>query len=165
MKFAETALFAGHAEVGDHRQSQSAADRGAMNRRDDRLFGAKQPVAFDIKMRRARPRPAQKFVAVAIAFAEICAGAKRLALRGQNQRAAPGVGVQILERGGNLADQRGVEEIIRRPPDLDQCDVAALFDADILKRGHANGLRFHVTRVVKFGRAVAAFGDQRVHHR
>ena len=108
-----------------------------MNRRDNRLFGAEQPVAFDIKMRGAWPRPAQKLIAFAIAFAEICAGAKRLALCGQNQRTAPGVGVQILERGGNLADQRGVEEIIRRPSDLDQRDVPAPFHPNVFKRCHA----------------------------
>ena len=132
----EPRLRAGDAEVRHHRQAQAAADRGAVHRRDDRLFGAEQPVALDIKMRGARPRSAQDVAAVAIAVAEIGAGAKRLALRGQHQRAATGVVVERFERGGDFADQRDVEKIIRRPSDLDQRDVAGFLDADILERAH-----------------------------
>ena len=129
------------AEIGDHRQAKPAADCSAVNRGDDRLFGAEQPVAFDIKMCRAWPRPAEKCAAVAVVIAEIGAGAKCFSLRGQHQRAALGVGVERLESGGDLLDQRDVEEVIWRSPDLDQGNMAAFLHADIVEGTHALFLR------------------------
>ena len=73
---AETGLGTRHAKIGDHRQTQTAADGGAVNCGDDGLFGAKQTVAFDVKMRGARPRPAEKFATAIVIAAEIGAGTK-----------------------------------------------------------------------------------------
>ncbi len=134
-------LCAGHPEIGDHRQAQAAADGGAVDGSDDRLCGPEQPVAFDIKMRRAGRRPAQQRAAVAVVAAEIGAGAERFALRGQHQGAAIGVGVKCLERGGELSDQRDVEKIVRRPPDLDQSHVTGLFHGDVVEGSHDDVLR------------------------
>ena len=39
--------------------------------------------------------------------------------------------IEALESAGNLFNQWYIEEIVRRSPDLDQSDVAALFNADI----------------------------------
>ena len=58
------------------------------------------------------------------ALREIGAGAERAALGGEHDRAAGGVGVEPLECGADLGDQRGVEEIVRRPADLDRGDEA-----------------------------------------
>ena len=61
---------------------------------------------------------------------------------------------QLLERfksGGELLDQRDVEKIMRRPPDLDQRDVAGLLYADIFEGSHAN-----ISRTVR--RLAAASG-------
>ena len=134
-------LRAGHAEVRHHGKPEPAADRRAMHRRDDRLFGAEQPVALEIKMLHgllavelARPLA---FVVERRTIAEIGAGAERLALRCQHHRAAIDVLIERLERAGDFLDQRDVEKIIRRPPDLDQRHVAGLLDGDILERTHA----------------------------
>jgi hypothetical protein len=83
-------LGTGHAKIGDHRQAQSAADRGAVNGGNDRLFGAEQSIAFDIQMRHAG-HGLVGLGAIPLelaAVAEMGARAKCLALRGQYQRAA-----------------------------------------------------------------------------
>ncbi len=133
-------LRAGDAEIRHHRQAEPAADRRAVHRRDNRLLGAEQPVAFEIEM---LDRLVAVEFALALAFfiqrravAEIGPGAERLALRGQHHRAATGVLIERFERGGDFLDQRDVEEIIGRAADLDQRDVTGFLDADILERTH-----------------------------
>ena len=142
---AEARLGAGHAEIGDHRQPQPAADRSAVDRRDDRLFGAKQPVALDIEVatpgdvrRGVRPRGR------ASAVAEIGAGAERFSLRGQHEGTAIGVLIECLEGGGDFPDQLYVEKVIRRPSDLHQRHMAGFLDADILEGTHGI-LRLYAT--------------------
>ena len=165
---AEARLGAGDTEIGDHRQPETAADRRAVDRRDDRLPGAKEPIALDVE-RRHTGGPFAGAGALAVenaAVAEISAGAERLSLRGKHQRAAIGVVVERLEGRGDLPDQRDVEKIVRRPPDLHQRHVAGFLDADILERTHGN-----FPRLLLLGRAApfcglnAPFDDQRVHDR
>ena len=115
-------LRTGDAEIGDHRQAKPAADRRAVDRGDDRLLGAEQPVAFDIERLHAGHRLARAaaFFVERRAVAEIGAGAERLALRRQHDGADVDVLVEGFEGAGDVLDQRNVEEIIGRPPDLDQ---------------------------------------------
>ena len=134
---AEPRFGTGDAQIAHHRQSQAAADGGAVNGSDDRLLGAKQPVAFDIKMRGARRRSAQQRAAVAVVAAEIGAGTESFSLRREHQRAAIRVVIERFEGGSELFDQRDVEKIVRRPPDLDQGHVAGLLYADIPEGSHA----------------------------
>src|SRR5581483_2341816 len=83
---AETRLRAGDAEVRDHRKPKPAADGGAVDRRDDRLFGAEQPVALDVERLHPGHRlaGAATFLVERRAVAEIGAGAEGLALRRQH---------------------------------------------------------------------------------
>src|SRR4029077_6079232 len=99
----------------------------------------------------ARPRPAQQCAAVAVVAAEIGAGAEGFALRGEDQRAAIGIGVERFKSGRELFDKSDVEEIVRRPPDLDQRHMAGLLYADIFEGSHAN-----ISRTVR--RLAAASG-------
>jgi hypothetical protein len=72
-----------------------------------------------------------RFLLLPRRIVEIGAGAERLALRGQDRSADLDVAVEFLERVRDLVDQRDVEEIQGRPPDLDQPDMAVGLDADI----------------------------------
>src|SRR5476649_2233600 len=88
-------LRAGDAEIRHHGKAEPAADRRAVHRGDNRLLGAEQPVALEIEMLHrlfavelAGPLA---FLVERAAVAEIGAGAKRLALRGQHNGAATGV--------------------------------------------------------------------------
>src|SRR5262245_46513440 len=82
-------------------------------------------------------RPAQQRTAVAVVAAEIGARAEGLALRGENERSAIRIGIERLKSGSELFDQRDVEKIVWRPPDLDQCHMAGLLYADIFEGSHA----------------------------
>ncbi len=62
---------------------------------------------------------------------EVRACAEGLALRGEHDRAGVHVLVDLIERIGNLPDQRQIEEVQRRPANLDQRDMPVFFDADI----------------------------------
>jgi hypothetical protein len=70
------------------------------------------------------------------AIAEIRARTKRLALGCQHDGAATGILVERLERAGDLADQRDIEEIVGRPSDLDEGNEPRCLDADVLERTH-----------------------------
>ncbi len=132
----EARLPAGHAQVGRHRQAEPAANRGAVDGGDDRLLGTEQSHALGVKRRRPGSRPSCRFSAGAAVAGEIGAGAKSLALRGENQRAAIGLGVERLEGVGDLLDQRDVEIVVRRASELDQRHVARFLHGDIFERPH-----------------------------
>ncbi len=74
------------------------------------------------------------------AVAEIGAGAERLALRRKDDGTALHIGVERIERAGDLVDQRDVEEVVRRAADLDQADEAMLLHRDVLERRHLSVL-------------------------
>ena len=124
--------------VCDHREAEPAADGRALHGGDNRLLGAVQPVAFDIEVedRLVLVELGRAVCVVARAAAEIGAGAEGLALRGEYDGAAVRVVVQGLAGGGDFLDQGHVEEVVRRPPDLDKRDVTGFLDADILERAH-----------------------------
>ncbi len=67
---------------------------------------------------------------------EIGAGAERLALGGEHRGADLDIAVEFLQRVGDLVDQRDVEEVQRRPPDLDGADVSGFIDADVRVFAH-----------------------------
>jgi hypothetical protein len=107
---------------------------------DDRLLGAEQPHGFLVEVvgRLAADRRA---LLLAFRIVEIGAGAERFALGAENHRADAVVLVELLHRRRDLLDQLHVEEVVRRPLDLDLADeVRGLGDADILVSGHANSL-------------------------
>ena len=76
------------------------------------------------------------FLLLPLRIGEIGAGAERLALRGEHRGADFDVVVELLQRVGDLVDQRDVEEIQRRLSDFDQADVTVLLDADIRVFAH-----------------------------
>jgi hypothetical protein len=130
---AEARLRTSHAEVGHHRQPEAAANGGTVYGSYNRFFGAEEPVALDIERGDAWPG----LVAAAAlrvklrAVAEIGSGAEGFALRCQHHGTNVAVFVEAFEGAGNVLDQRDIEEIVWRPSDLDQSDVAALFDANV----------------------------------
>ena len=130
---AEARLRTGHAEVGHHRKPKAAADSGAVYCRDDRLFGAEQAVALDIQWRDTRSRlvGAGTLRLERRAVAVIGPSTERFALRRQYDRTNVAVSVEALESVSDVLDQRDIKEVVRRPPDLDQSDMAGFFDADI----------------------------------
>src|SRR5262249_44572178 len=145
---AEARLRAGDAEVGHQREPQPAADGRAVNGADDRLARAEETDRLHVEMsgrldRLARP-PA--FGVEGAAVAEIGACAERLALRRQHHGAATAILIERLERVGDLPDQGDVEEIVRRPPDLDEGDEARFVHDDILERSHLTFLPFAYAR-------------------
>src|SRR5450432_1507829 len=137
----EARLGTGDAEIGGERQPQSAADRRAMDRGHDRLLVAEDAHRLDIEMvdRQVRGRIGlgALLLLLPLRIAEIGAGAKRLALGGENRASDFDVGIERLQRVGDLVDQLDVEEIKRWFTDLDQADMAVLLDADICVVGHA----------------------------
>ena len=125
----EAAFGAGDAEVGHHREAQPAADRRALDRAHARLLGAEQAGRLLVEMLAAFGRAGLRPVG------EIGAGAERLALGAQHVGADVAVAVESLEGIGDLVDQRIVEEVVRRPLDLDDPDMTLAADADILVGG------------------------------
>ncbi|MHC2423754.1 hypothetical protein ACVIST_000499 [Bradyrhizobium elkanii] len=111
-----------------------------MDRRDDRLLVAEDAHRLNVEMvdRQVGGRIAlgALFLLLAGRIAEIGAGAERLALRRQHRGADLDIVVELLQRVGDLVDQRDVEEIQRRLSDFDQADMAVGFDADISVLGH-----------------------------
>ncbi len=87
------------------------------------------------------------------AVAEIRARAERLALRCQHDGAAAGVLVERLERVGDLADQRDVEEIVAAAAGSRSGDEARCLDADVLERTHLTFLSLYLTRAYARSRA------------
>src|SRR5262245_487718 len=143
---AETRLRTSHAEVGHHRQPEAAANGGTVYGSYNRFFGAEEPVALDIERGDAWPG----LVAAAAlrvelgTIAEIGSGAEGFALRCQHDGTNVVVFVEALECADNVLDQWDIEKIVWWPSDLDQSDMAALFDANV-----AHGI------VLLFGRAAA----------
>src|SRR5579885_1885702 len=130
---AEPGLVAGHPEIGHQRQAEPAADRGPVNRTDDRLAGAEQPARLLVEV--PAGAAARRFLhrAGIHPLGEIGAGAKRTPFGGEHDRPAGIVGVEPLERLADLGDQLAVEEIMRRPAQLNRCDKPVEGHADILE--------------------------------
>ena len=145
---AEARLRAGHAEVRHQREPEPAANRRPVDRADDRFPEPEQTDRLYIKVSdrlRLLAGPLPRAVERA-AIAEIRARAKRLALGCQHDGAATGILVERLERAGDLADHRDIEEIVGRPPDLDEADEPRCLDADVLERTHLIFLSLCLTR-------------------
>jgi hypothetical protein len=143
---AKACLRTRDAEVGNHRQSEAAANSGALYGRYNWFFGAEQPVAFDIERSDAWPGlVATSALRVKLrTVTEIGPGAEGFALRCQHDGTNVAVVVETLEGAGNILYQRNIEEIVWRTSDLDQSDAAVLFDAYV-----AHGI------FLLFGRAAA----------
>ena len=122
----EARLRCGDAEVRHQGEAQAAADRRALDRADAGLLRAEQAGRLLVKVFAALGRAGLRTVG------EIGAGAERLALRAQHVGADVVVLVERLEGIGDLVDQGIVEEIVRRPLDLDHADMTFVRDADIL---------------------------------
>ena len=117
---AEARLGAGDAQVRHQRQAEAAADRRAVNGADDGLGGAVQAYGLDVEVAGlAGLGFLHQHVLHVGAVAELGAGAERGALRRQHDGAAGVVLVERLAGVGDLADQLDVEEVVRRPADLD----------------------------------------------
>ena len=114
---------------------------------DDRLLVAEDPHGLDIEMAdlaqaRCRIGLFARLGFLARRIVEIGAGAERLALGGQYHGAGFRIVVDVGQRVGDLVDQRDVEEVQRRPLDLDGGDVAGLLDADVRELAHDGGLQW-----------------------
>ena len=137
---------AGDAEVRGDRKPEAAADGGALHGRDDRLLGAEDAHRVQIEtVDRAEAVGGialfgcfrlGRFLFLPLRIAEIGAGAERLALRCEHRGADLDILVELLQRVGDLVDQRDVEEVQRRPLDFDEADVAVLLDADVCEFCH-----------------------------
>src|SRR5438105_3478561 len=99
---AEPRLLAGHPEVGHQREAEPAADRGAVDRADDRLFGTEQANGLFVEMAAGAAARCLLYRAGIHPLREIGTGAKRAALRGEHDRAAGRVGIEPLERLADL---------------------------------------------------------------
>src|SRR5262249_12121546 len=133
---AEARLRTSHAEVGHHREPEAATNGGAVYGSYNRFFGAEEPIALDIERRDAWPG---LIAAAALrvkprTVAEIGSGAEGFALCCQHDGTNVAVFIEALEGAGNVLDQRDIEEIIWRPSELDQSDVAVLFNANVAHR-------------------------------
>src|SRR6185437_12816259 len=134
-------LGAGDAKIRRDRKAEAAADGRAMDRRDDRLFGAKNPHRLDVEVvdlaeTRGRVRAFAGLRGLPRRIVEIGAGAERPALGGEHRGPDLDIAVELLQRVGDLVDQRDVEEIQRRPPDFDGADVPGPVDADVRVVAH-----------------------------
>src|SRR5262249_11181790 len=112
---------------------EPGADGGTVNGSDDWLFGAEQAIGLDIQ-RRDTGRRLVGAAALRVkrrAVAVIGTGTECFTLRRQYDRANVSVFVEAFESAGDVLDQRDVEEVIRRSPDLDQGDVTSFFDSDV----------------------------------
>jgi len=130
---AEARFRTGHAKVSHHRKPKPTTDGRAMYRRDNWFFGTKQSVALNVKWRDTRSRlvGTAGLRVESRTITEIGTGAKSLALGRQDNGPNMDVIIEALESASDLFNQWYIEEIVRRSPDLDQSDVAALFDANI----------------------------------
>ena len=122
----------GDAKIGNQRQAEPAPDRGAVDGGDDRLLVAEQPGAFLVEMLGLAVPDIARGCGIET-LGEIRAGAERLALRRKHDGAALRIGVERIEGLGDRADERIVEIIVRRPPDLDRGDVAGQAHAEVSK--------------------------------
>ena len=130
---AEPRFLAGHAEIGDKREAEPAADRCAMDCADHRLRGAEQADRFLVEMPAAAAAGGFLHGAGIHALRKIGTGAEMAALGGEHDRTDRRVGVDALERLADLGDQCGVEEIVRRPAYLDRCDESVGRDGDFVE--------------------------------
>ena len=138
---AEARLRTGDAQVRHHRQAEPAADGRAVDGPHDRLLGAVEPHSLDVEVPRLAGLGAlHQRVLDVVAAAELGARAERRALRRQHDGAAGRVLVERLAGVRDLPDQLDVEEIVRRPPDLDGGHHVFQLDGDILERAHVRFL-------------------------
>src|SRR5262249_18651995 len=110
---AEPRLGAGDAEIRHQREAEPAADRGALDRADDRRFGAEEAARLLVEMLAGAAAAAFVDRAGVHPLGEIGAGAERAALGAQHDRAAGCIVVEPLERFADLGDQVAVKEIMR----------------------------------------------------
>ena len=126
---AEPGLRAGDAEVGGAGQPEAATHRRALHGGDHRRPHLEQPGRRSVEFpRTAHPGPPRT-------AGEVRARAEVLAVRAQHRRAELRLLVQpragIRERG----DELGIEEVVRRAPDLHHGhEVAARPDAHVTER-------------------------------
>ena len=123
------------AKVRHQRETEPAADRGALNRGDDGLLAAEQAhrlaiqlaggvaEAFLGKIRASRP--------VAPTTSEVRPRAERFALGCQYDGAALRVCIHCGECVRDLADQTEIEKVVGRPLDFDRGDVTIESHTDI----------------------------------
>ena len=108
-----------------HRELAAAAEREARDRRDHRLAHARDaiPVAGEVAHEGVH-------VGLACHLLDVGAGRERLLGAGDDHAADVVVGLERVDRGGQLlVDQRGVERVERlRPVEADDADLALGFD-------------------------------------
>ena len=120
------------AKIGDERQAEPAADRRTLHGGDDRLLVAKQPGALLVKMLGLAVAGLARRTGIR-AFRKIRAGAERLAFGREHDRPALRIRIERIEDVGDRVDQRVVEKIVRRAPDLDRGHVVRQTNGDVLR--------------------------------
>src|SRR5215469_5553515 len=90
---AEPCLLTGDAKIGDESEAETAADRGALHRRDDRFARAEQADRFLVKVPSGAASAAFGRCSRLHAPGEIGAGAERPPLGREHDRAASWVGI------------------------------------------------------------------------
>ena len=144
----EARLGCGDAKVGHQREAEAAADGRSLDRGHDGGPGAEEAHGRVVEVprralrarclrRRAEPRARLRRTT------ELCARAEALALGAEHDGAAAGLLVERLEGGGEVVDQRQIEEVVGRASDLGRGDeVVADLHADVsevLRVAHSRG--------------------------
>jgi hypothetical protein len=126
-------------KVSDQSETQTAADRRALNRRHDRFARREDPDRLVVQMTTLRVEHA---AALAV---KVGAGTKVLALRAEQRDAAVDLGVERLEGVGDRGDHLARKEVVGRAPNLDGCNVVLTeVDCDVAeacKIGHESSFQ------------------------
>jgi hypothetical protein len=114
----EAGVRRGDAEVGHHRQAEARADGRALHGGDDRLLRREQPHGLLVE------RIDRAQAAGAFAAHQVGAGAEVLALGLQHRAAQLDLGVDRVERVGEIAHELHGDVVVRRPVDRHHRHVA-----------------------------------------
>jgi len=119
---------------------------------DDRLLGAEDADGLEVEMVDRPEIVGRVALGCLLSLAgllrlprrvtKIGAGAERLALCREHGAADIDVAIKLVERVGDLVDQRDIEEVERWAADFDGADVSDLLDADIFIGAHDDPRRF-----------------------
>ncbi len=128
----EARFGGGDPEVRGQREAEAAADRGALDGRDDRERLLEQPDREVVQVRAVR-------TVNRVPVGEVSPGAEHPARAAQHDRPAALAGRELLAGDRDLLDQPDTEEVAGRAVDLQRCHVVV---AELDGQLWARGLRF-----------------------
>jgi len=132
LRLSEPRRVGGNHDVAHHRDLAPAAERKPGDRRNDRLAALRDPF----------PAAGDKILAIDLRVTlrhhllDIGAGGECLLVSGQHDGPDRRVVLELVQRRGELADQRGAQRVQRRRPvERDNADRAPPLDEDVLVAG------------------------------